>query len=426
MNNSDRPISRFSSVAKPSQGFSLVELLVGLAIGLVAMLAVTVALNTAEQQKRKITGGAEEQAGSAIGMYLLERDLRMAGYGLVHNSTSGLLAICGFGTVNAANSARQPATATTFQFDGTNPATNAAYLPFTPIAINPSAIPAGDAGTDVILVNYSGSAGMVSDRAVISEDDAAGLKVSDRSGFHVGDLIMVTAPLPGTTCAITEITGLPNSGECNSAAGDSGVIEQSTGNYGNYWRWLEASPRPANCPTVAATFVSNAATGLATGTYINGRVFNLGPRHRLASHVYAVRNGNLTMCDMLTHDCTDNTQLADDNYWRRIGPNVIRLAAQFNNGGAWTTTPPVTQADWMDVTAVRLALVSWSDAFEKDAIVYSATTIPDAAGNIAWSGGTIAVGGIANWDHYRYKMIETRIVLRNLIGGKNIPEGPIP
>lgn len=420
------PLRSARPAALTSAGFSLIEILVGLAIGLISMLAVTVTLNTAEQQKRKVTGGAEEQAGAAIGMYLLERDLRMAGYGMVNNSTSGLLAVCGFGIVNASNAARLPATATAFQFDGTNPGTNAAYLPFTPVAINPAAIPAGDTGTDVILINYSGSAGMVGDRAVISDDDASGLKVSDRAGFHVGDLIMAVAVPPGTTCAITEVTGLPGSGECSSGAGDTGVIAQATGTYGSYWSWLETTPRPASCPTVTATFVNDAATGLATGTYVSGRVFNLGPRNRLASHVYAVRNGNLTMCNMLTHDCTDNTQLADDAYWRRVAPNVIRLAAQFNNGGTWTTTPPVNQADWMDVTAVRLALISWSDVFEKDAIAYSASTIPNAAGAITWSGGTIAVGAITNWDHYRYKQIETRIVLRNLVGGKNIPEGPTP
>jgi type IV pilus assembly protein PilW len=406
------------------RGFSLVELLVGMAIALVAMLAVTVALSTSEQQRRKITGGSEEQAGSTIGTYLLERDLRMAGYGIVNNSTSGILAICGFGVVSVFNSARLPATATSFQFNGTNPTTNAAYLPFTPIAINPTGIPAGDTGTDVILINYSGSNGMVADRAVVTSDDGFGLKVSDRSGFHVGDLILAAAPPPATTCAMTEITSLPGSGECDSTAGDSGLIVQAAGNYGSYWRWLESTPRPANCPSVASNHVSDAITGLATGTYVAGRVFNLGDRNRLVSHVYAVRNGNLTMCDLLTHNCADATMLANDAYWRRIAPNVIRLSAQFNNGGTWTAAPPISMADWMDVTAVRFALVSWGDVFEKNTISYTATSVPDSSGNIAWSGGTISVTGIANWDHYRYKLIETRVALRNLIGGKNIPEGP--
>ena len=397
--------------------------MVGLTIGLIAMPAVTVTLNTAEQQKRKVTGGAEEQAGAAIGTYLLERDLRMAGYGLVNNAASGLLAVCGFGTVNGFNSARLPATATTIQYSGV---AGAGYLPFTPIAINPAGIPAGDAGTDVVLINYSGSAGMVGDGAIISDDDGLGLKVSDRSGFHMGDLIMMVA-LPATaTCALTEVTNLPSSGECASSGGDSAIIQQVAGNYGNYSRWLESVPRPVICPSVATTFVNDAVTGLAAGTYVSGRVFNLGPRDRLASHVYAVRSGNLTMCDMLTHDCTDAAQLTNDVFWRRLAPNVIRFSAQFNNGGVWTTAPPTDQADWMDVTSVRFALVSWSDFFEKDAITYSATTFPDASGNLNWAGGTMVVSGIANWDHYRYKLIESRVVLRNLIGGKNIPEAPAP
>ena len=117
--------------------------------------------------------------------------------------------------------------------------------------------------------------------------------------------------------ALTEVTNLPSSGECASSGGDSAIIQQVAGNYGNYSRWLESVPRPVICPSVATTFVNDAVTGLAAGTYVSGRVFNLGPRDRLASHVYAVRSGNLTMCDMLTHDCTDAAQLTNDVFWRR-------------------------------------------------------------------------------------------------------------
>ena len=151
------------------------------------------------------------------------------------------------------------------------------------------------------------------------------------------------------------VTNLPSSGECASSGGDSAIIQQVAGNYGNYSRWLESVPRPVICPSVATTFVNDAVTGLAAGTYVSGRVFNLGPRDRLASHVYAVRSGNLTMCDMLTHDCTDAAQLTNDVFWRRLAPNVIRFSAQFNNGGVWTTAPPTDQADWMDVTSVGVA-----------------------------------------------------------------------
>jgi type IV pilus assembly protein PilW len=185
----------------------------------------------------------------------------------------------------------------------------------------------------------------------------------------------------------------------------------------------------ANTPDNALT---NAASPITVaGSFVNGRVFNLGPRGQQVSHVYAVRNGNLAMCDLLTHDCTAVARLNDDTYWRRIASNVIRFSVELNAAGAWTQVAPATRAAWLGppaaagVTAVRLALVTWSDVFEKDAIDYSAGSIPTAAGLIPWAGGSFDVGGqIPNWNHYRYKLIETEVVLRNLIGGRNIPEGP--
>lgn len=403
-------------------GFTLVEVLVAMAIGMVAMLAVMQTLSLTENQKRNVTSGADAQTGSAIGLYLIERDLRMAGYGLVNNAPSGLLAVCGFGTVNLYNSSRLPVGSASFSFDGTNPVANPAYLPFVPIAINPAGIPAGDAGTDVLLINYAGSFGMVSDRAAILTDDAAGIKVNDRSGFQYGDLVMAVALPPGTTCAAAEITGLPNSSQCGAGGGDSGLIQHDAGGYNSYWL---GNPLGGACPPTNARF-NDPATGLSSGTYVGGRVFNLGPVDRMASHVYAVRNGALTMCDMLTHDCTAAGSLNDEAFWRRIAPGVIRFNAEFNTGGAWGVVPPANLAAWLTVTAARVVLVARSDAIEKTAITYSANSQPDDTGLIRWAGGTLDISGLANWNRYRYKVVETRIPLRNLVGGKNIPEGPTP
>lgn len=405
---------------KPAGGFTLIEILVAMVIGLVAMLAVLQTLSLTESQKRNVISGADAQTGSAIGLYLLERDLRMAGYGLVNAADSGLLGVCGFGTVTMHNTERQPLAATTFTYDGV--LGSASYLPFTPIAINPAGIPAGDAGTDVVLVNYGGSFGMVGDRAIVTVDNATGIKVTDRSGFQNGDLIMVTALPPATTCAMAEITDLPNSGQCSAGAGDSGVIVHAAGTYNNYWR---GNPLGAGCPVTTAQF-NDAATGLATGTYVGGRVFNLGPADKLASHVYAVRDGALTLCDMLTHDCTAAASVNDETFWRRIAPGIVFFTVEFSNAGAWGTAPPATRTAWMGVNAARVVLVSRSDQFEKNAIAYSANSQPSDTGTITWAGGTLDATGIANWDHYRYKVVETRIPLRNLIGGKNIPEGPAP
>jgi type IV pilus assembly protein PilW len=409
-----------TALDRPTAGFTLVEVMVAMVIGLVAMLAVMQTLALTESQKRSVISGVDAQTGSVIGLYLLERDLRMAGYGMANNADSGLLGVCGFGTVNAYNTNRLPVTAAAFSYDGAIGSAN--YLPFVPIAINPAGIPAGDAGTDVVLVNYGGSFGMVSDRAIVTVDNATGIKVTDRSGFQNGDLIMVAALAPGNTCAMAEVTDLPNSSQCGAGSGDSGVIVHAAGNYNNYWM---GSPLGAGCPSTAARF-NDASTGLASGTYVGGRVFNLGAADKMASHVYAVRNGALTMCDMLTHDCTAAGSVNDESFWQRIAPGIVFFRTEIDNAGVWGTAPPATRTAWMGINAARVVLVSRSDQFEKNAIAYSASSQPSNAGAITWAGGTLDATTIPNWDHYRYKVVETRIPLRNLIGAKNIPESPAP
>lgn len=64
------------------RGLTLVELLVGLATGLVVLLVVSQVMQSFEGQKRTSTGGNDSQTNGAVALYLLEQEIRMAGYGL--------------------------------------------------------------------------------------------------------------------------------------------------------------------------------------------------------------------------------------------------------------------------------------------------------------------------------------------------------
>jgi type IV pilus assembly protein PilW len=101
--------------AVPLAGFTLVETMVALVIGLLTTFIVMQVFALSEGQKRTIMGGADAQSDAAVVLYLIERDLRQAGYGLSPNPedfapaytapkdggvlTSGILAKCE--TVNA-------------------------------------------------------------------------------------------------------------------------------------------------------------------------------------------------------------------------------------------------------------------------------------------------------------------------------------
>ena len=65
-----------------ARGVSLIELMVGLLIGLLAVLVISQVLFAVEGQKRTTTSGADAQLTGTLALYTLQRELEMAGYGL--------------------------------------------------------------------------------------------------------------------------------------------------------------------------------------------------------------------------------------------------------------------------------------------------------------------------------------------------------
>jgi len=76
-----------------NRGFGLVEIMVGLVIGMITSLIVFQVFEVTERQKRTATGGADAQTNGAYALYMMERDIRMAGFGL-ENDVAGQ---CGVG-----------------------------------------------------------------------------------------------------------------------------------------------------------------------------------------------------------------------------------------------------------------------------------------------------------------------------------------
>lgn len=63
-------------------GFSLVEVVVGLGIGMISMVVIMQVFAVFEGGKRTTTAGADAQNNGAIAMYMIEQDARMAGWGM--------------------------------------------------------------------------------------------------------------------------------------------------------------------------------------------------------------------------------------------------------------------------------------------------------------------------------------------------------
>eukprot|EP01136_Pigoraptor_vietnamica_P001260 Opistho-1_new@27653 len=62
-------------------GFSLIELMVAMAIGLLCTLVIASVLSVTEGQRRGTTSGADAQIGGSLALYAVQREVAMAGYG---------------------------------------------------------------------------------------------------------------------------------------------------------------------------------------------------------------------------------------------------------------------------------------------------------------------------------------------------------
>ena len=169
--------------SRTQRGFSLIEIMVGLAIGLVAVIIMMQAFAFSDSSKRITSGGDDAQINGGIALSGLERDIRMAGFGLNAFKLIGC----------------------TLNYTPTNEGsalTNA--LQIAPIIINPSTdfIPAGDANTDTLLVMYSNTNSTAEGDALISASSTA-YRVTTPTSFVTGDKIL-PLPIPRpTTCTLT-------------------------------------------------------------------------------------------------------------------------------------------------------------------------------------------------------------------------------
>lgn len=248
-----------------------------------------------------------------------------------------------------------------------------------PVTINSSNITGNDANTDTLLVFYGNNNGSPQGDLVFN----AGNNIQTPSAFVTNDWVVVAPAIRPSPCNLT----------------------------------LE---RVNNVAGSVLSLISGAA--MAKGDTL----FNIGQSYRAVG--YAVRNGNLTMCDFTdtTKDCT----VAGN--WAAIANNIVSMRAQYGRDttvGAMDgivdvydqTTPsvavtPNTACSWSRISALRLAIVARSIQVEKAAVTTVAPTWDGSvANNPAGSAASpINLSGATNWRNYRYKVFQTLVPIRNV------------
>ena len=336
--------------ARRHAGFSLVEMMIGLVIGMIAVIVMMQVFSVSEGYKRTTTGGDDAQNNGAIALYALQRDLRQSGLGV-----------------------------SAFQVIGCNVTLRAGVTlnQMSPVTINHASIPAADSG-DTLVVVYGNAPGSAEGEAVQAKPSLA-------------------------TYTITAAAASA------SAPGAFAVGDRVIGHF-------QPRPSPCNLSMEPVTAIAGTAVLVATGVAnTNGILYNLGQAPKVL--VYAVRGGNLTVCDYVANDCSVAGSITNPAIWVPIASNIVSLRAQYGRDttvamnatvDTYDQTAPATACAWARVAAVRFALVARSSELDKETVTTAAPTWGGAASQ------PIDLSGYANWQRFRYKTFQTVVPLRNM------------
>jgi len=364
------------------RGLTLIEVMVGMVIGLIGIVIITQVYLVNENFKRSTTSAGGAQINGAIALYTMERDLRMAGYGIANSDALGCGQIQYY--YNGAYSS-PPGSAT-----GALPS----------MVLAPVVITDGGAGPDTITVMYSTDAERIVPATLAKSmpSPSAELNVDNPTGFSddPGDLIILSQ---GGVCTMMQVTEVQ----------PSAVKLQH--NPGGTALW-----NPAGGGSLFTAYSQGAS------------VINLG---RPLVNTYSIGSSGLQLLSMFTatsstvvpgYSATPVTLINDivdlqAQYGKDNGVNngTITNASYAANDGivdSYDTATPATGAAWQQVLSVRIGVLARSQNYEKPEPAGSACTATTAAPT--WSGGPFTVpGGIPSC--YKYRAFETVVPLRNML-----------
>jgi type IV pilus assembly protein PilW len=378
-------------------GFSLVELMVSVVIGMLALLFATRLLTGAEQNRQSAMGGSDSMQNGMLALFSISSDAGQAGFGLNDALVTGCNTV--FSDKGKFSLAQASRGATVIH-------------PIAPVVIESNANGADKvsfysgtsvAGTAImrVLTNYTGGTRIYVDRIPY--------------GFAQGDVILVAPETVGADCALAQLSESPDG--LPPPPGQQYVVIGEGDNY------------RFNSGGLGATFPGN-----------NSRLFNLGPAQTLSFHTWSAANGYLYLSATNIGGKADAGAVAD---------NIVSLKAQYGfdtrPGGTfqpasglqvtqWSSTminadgDGVTggPGDWQRIAAVRLAVVARSKNPERPAAGKACSATPDADQPVAFDAKApasvaavpvtvnVAVAGDSvDWHCYRYRVFETIVPFRN-------------
>jgi type IV pilus assembly protein PilW len=354
-----------SRAVRAQGGISLLELLVGITVSMLTVLVITQVFLASEKQRRIPAAGADAQVNGILALDALQRDVRQAGYGL---SGGPWVGICTTGNLSEPD------------------AVGLANLPLAPVTITPGSNTAPSDSIDILSSGKVNAALQIK----LEEDHASGngaFVVPSTLGIEAGDWLIVSSAA-GAHCDAFQAQTL------------------------------------ATAPPWGITPSGSVTTSYTAGSLLTNMGASPIRRRWSVSDTFRLRTTNLAVSG------TPTPAAADDAY-----ADIVLLRAFYakdtdGNGSvdAYNTTAPTTRAEWSQVIGLRLAVVVRSPQWDKDEVTTSAlqwnlgsATVANAA---ACAGDASSqclplslthTGTGSEWKHYRYRMYESLIPLRNLL-----------
>ena len=359
------------------RGMSLPEILAAVLIGLIGMIVIMQVYATSEERKRTTTGTSDAQINGNIAMFTIESAMRSAGFGMV--SASNNMLGC-----------------TTLAYNSNRATPDFTYL------MAPVVITVGAAGApDSITVAYGSSPNVVEGNPFVSSAaSGADIPLKNAAGILVGDLVVSS---DGVQCSMAEVTGFV-------PAAINTVMHATAAAYS----YVNAAGT-----TISPTATYNKGGGSGVNYSSSALLYTLGRAPTVVTYrIDPIGRDKLQTRTLMPYVAAQDAD-GDGTSDADIGDGIVQLKALYGkdtDGDAvvdtWnniTPTGPTAPALWMQVRAIRVALLARSGKFEKTAVTPAAP---------AWTGGAFTMTNPADgtdWRFYRYRVYETIVPLRNMI-----------
>ena len=394
-----------ATVRTGANGFTLVELMVALTIGLVLALAISLSMLSMGRQFRVVGATSAAQVNSQLALSLIDSAGRTAGAGFFNNGQP----VCPI-------------------FN----AWNAGTLVSNGVALLPARIIDGGSATasDRLVFSASNAIGPLSGMPVVAPMGAGSdpITVIESGRISVNDLGIVGVPgqpaVPCTLIQVTAITTDTTGATCGGNATSCKALSHAPG--GNY-----------NPPT--GTFSNSPRYGFATLAPVVGPAVVMGLGTGFRQEAFAVMCETLVQYDAFSDTPTCTTgPLNFTGGANALVSDIVLLQAQYGitndandsveawvdaTGGTWANP---SAADISRIKAVRVVIVSRSKEAASELVTPATCTntggvvntgpcsFDDAEAPVIDLSATNVPSG-QSWRNYRYRVQQAVVPLRNVI-----------